>query len=225
MGLITLKSAKLTDYIMNTRQVALNDAHIPGMPDKNKICLNVFPQINLFKNMFVRTFTAKEIATMILNENNPKTMDYYFMKLLGVNLDNTSISYSGTLHGNLKSKNKRITESFGVLGRVRNYERGQIYFVMDIHEAQIFPKSRSFRITSRRLLPIPVTNPKAGQKKQITYGNGYVCTHIEPTEFLVPKHLVLYCRNAWERKGEVKPSRAKNKDDAPDTIAEAVSVI
>lgn len=225
MGLITLKSAKLTDYIMNTRQVDLNAAHIPGMPYKNKICLNVFPQINLFKNMFVRAFTAKEIATMILNENNPKTMDYYFMKLLGVNLDNTSISYGGALHGNLKSRNQRITESFGVLGRVRNYERGQIYFVLDIHEAQIFPKSRSFRIASRRLLPIPVINSKAGQKKQITYGSGYVSTHIEPTEILAPKHLVLYCRNAWERKGEVKPSRAKNKDDAPDAIAEAVSVI
>jgi hypothetical protein len=223
--IMTFKSTKLTDYIMNTRQVALNDAHIPAMPDKNKIHLTVFPQINLFKNMFVRTFTAKEIATMILNENNPKTMDYYFMKLLGVTLENACLSYGGALHGTLKAKNGRITESFGVLCRVRNYERGQIYFVMDIHEAQIFPKSRSFRITSRRLLPIPVNNPKAGQKKQITYGSGYVSNYIEPTEILVPKHLVLYCRNAWERKGEVKPSRVKNNNDAPDATAEAVSVI
>jgi hypothetical protein len=147
------------------------------------------------------------------------------MKLLGVQAHNVSVNYCGSLSGTIRSTNNRLTEAFGVLNRIRNYDRGQIYFVLDVHTHQIFPKSRSFRIVSRRLLPVQILNPKAGQKKQVTYGSGYVSTYIEPNEIMVPKHLVLYCRNAWERKGEVKPSRAKNKDDAPEAIAEAVSVI
>lgn len=196
-----------------------------------KIGLYVNNSIQLLRKlMFVRDLNAKEIATMILNENNPKTMDYYFMKLLGVNLDDARIEYDGSLIGHLRSSKARITESFGVLGRVRprSYEKGQIYFTLDIHEDQIFPKSRSFRICSKRLMPVILPNPRKGQVKQVTYGSGYTASYPEQDTIEVSKHITLYCRNAWERKGEVKPSRAKkNEEDttAPDAIAEAVSVI
>lgn len=196
-----------------------------------KIELHVHNNIHLLRKlMFVRELNAKEIATMILNQNNPKTMDYYFMNLLGARLDDGRISWNGSLNGHLISSKTRITESFGVLGRVRpkNYEKGQIYFTLDIHEDQIFPKSRSFRICSKRLMPVSLPNPRKGQVKQIVYASGYTASYPEPNTIEVSKHITLYCRNAWERKGEIKPSRAKkNEEDAvaPDAIAETVSVI
>jgi len=196
-----------------------------------KIELFVNSNIKLLRKlMFARDLNAKEVATMILNENNPKTMDYYFMRLLGVRLNHPRVSWNGSLNGELISSKTRITESFGVLGRVRpkHYEKGQIYFTLDIHEDQIFPKSRSFRICSKRLLPVTLPNPRKGQVKQVTYGSGYTASYPEQDTIEVSKHITLYCRNAWERKGEVKPSRAKkNEEDAtaPDAIAEAVSVI
>lgn len=198
---------------------------------KPRIELFVSRVVNTLRDlMFARQFTAKEIASMILNQDNPKTMDYYFMKILDVRLDNANINWNGYLTGNLECAKTRIAESFGVLGRVRpkNYEKGQIYFTLDIHEEQIFPKSRSFRICSKRLLPVTIPNPRKGQTKQVTYSSGYVASYLESPTLQIAKHITLYCRNAWERKGEVKPSRSKKNEEnttAPDAIAEAVSVI
>lgn len=183
--------------------------------------------------MFVRHFDVKEIATMLLNENNPKTMDYFFLKLLDVRLDNAHIAWSGALSGQLRSANTRITEAFSVLNRVnpKNYAKGQLYFTLDIHEEQIFPKSRSFRICSKRMLPVSVPNPRKGQVKNITYGSGYTASYPETPTIEVAKHITLYCRNSWERKGEVKPSRAKKQEEEVVTpsehvaTAEVVSVI
>jgi hypothetical protein len=234
---MTFKSAKLTDYILTKY----------NLPKKNilrssEVVINLqgVQGLNSLKNlMFERNFTAKEIATMILNEDNPKTMDYYFMKLLKVKVSDVNIAHTGALTGSVKSFAYRITESFGVLSRNLNRaslsEKGQIYFVMDIHDNQIFPTSRSFRICSRKLCPIPIVNPNAGQKKQVVYSSGYTTSYLEPPDLTIPKHLILYCRNAWERKGEVKPSRAKVNNvvatstakggEVIDATAEAVSVI
>ena len=231
---MTFNSAKLTDYILNKFGLAKD---LTFEVNKYKIHLHITPAFNTLRNlMFARSFTPKEIATMILNEDNPKTMDYYFMKLLKVKVENACVSSSGSLSGNVRSSAQRVTESFGVLGRALRHsnslERGQIYFVLDIHDNQIFPTSRSFRICSRKLLPISVSNPKAGHKKHVVYSGGYTATYTEPAELMVPKHLILYCRNAWERKGEVKPSRAKGKKAATtsevlnnDATEEAVRVI
>jgi len=175
-----------------------------------------------------RTFTRQELARMIMNEDNPKTMDYFFMKLLNVQVVDAKIGWDGRINGAIRNMKGRISEAFGVLGRIRSYVRGQIYFVMDIHEHQIFPKSRSFRICSRKIMPISIINPNDGKTKTITYGGGYTTNYLEPLELLESKQLVLYCRNAWERKGEVKPSRAKTEAaNTAETIAteEAVSVI
>lgn len=181
--------------------------------------------VQLKKSMFAKDFTAEDLARFITNENNPKTMDYFFMKLLKIKVEDFRVNYTGNVSGTVKSKKARITESFSVLQRASNFVRGQIYFVLDIHEHQIFPKSRSFKICSRRTLPVSIANPNAGQKKQITYGGGYVSTYLEPNELFLPKHLVLYCRNAWERKGEVKPSKAKAEVEVTAATEEAVSVI
>ena len=181
--------------------------------------------VQLKKSMFAKDFTAEDLARFITNENNPKTMDYFFMKLLKIKVEDFRVNYTGNVSGTVKSKKARITESFSVLQRASNFVRGQIYFVLDIHEHQIFPKSRSFKICSRRTLPVSIANPNAGQKKHITYGGGYVSTYLEPNELFLPKHLVLYCRNAWERKGEVKPSKAKAEVEVTAATEEAVSVI
>jgi hypothetical protein len=231
---MTFNSAKLTAYLLNKFGLS---KELVFEANEHKINLYITQGINTLKDaMFVRNFTAKEIATMILNGDDPKTMDYYFMKLLKVQVEDAAISPSGALRGAVKSCAFRTTEAFGVLmrntGRAHTLERGQIYFVMDIHENQIFPTSRSFRICSRKLCPISVINPNAGKKKIVTYGSGYTANYLEPPESMLPKHLILYCRNAWERKGEVKPSRAKGKGKGkgeevatPDAIAGAVSVI
>lgn len=161
--------------------------------------------------MFARHFTGKEMATMLLNESNPKTMDYFFVKLLGVKLDNARVNYNGSVSGSLRSYNNRITEAVGTLTRVRGVKRGQLYFILDAHDHQIFPKSRSLRICSRKYLPVSVVNPKAGETKKVMYGS-YSHMQTEGPEITIAKSLVLYCRNAWERKGEVLPSRATVKE-------------
>lgn len=198
---------------------------------QDKLHLFTNTNVNLLRKlMFVKNLNAQEIARMILNEDNPKTMDYYFMKLLDVRIQDAAIGWCGSLNGHLKSFNTRVTSSFSVLGRVRpkSYERGQIYFTLDIHEDQIFPKSRTFRICSKRSLPVTVINPRKGQLKQVTYGSGFVASYLETPTIEVPKTIILYCRNAWERKGEIQPSTAKKQKEEvveTDAIAEAVSVI
>lgn len=235
--MIIIRSNKIAELIFNKFKFDQSQiekyklARSESSNPKPRIELSVNIKINSLRAlMFARNFTAIEIATMILNQDNPKTMDYYFMNLLGVRLDNASINWNGHLNGHLSCLETRVAESFGVLGRVRpkNYEKGQIYFTLDIHEEQIFPKSRSFRICSKRMLPVNIPNPRKGQTKQVTYSSGYVASYLESPTLQIAKHITLYCRNAWERKGEVKPSRAKkNEEDttAPDAIAEAVSVI
>jgi hypothetical protein len=174
--------------------------------------------------MFTRTFTDEEIAKKILNKDNPKTMDYFFMRLLKVQMNDTNIDHNGVMRGAIRSTNPRITEAFGMLRRLNGLSRGQIHFVLDMHENQIFPKSRSFRICGRRLLPTLIVNPDAGKKKQITYGSGYVSTYTEPNEIMTSKHLLLYCRNSWTRKGDIKPSRVKNNETKEEVVATDVPV-
>jgi hypothetical protein len=235
--MIIIRSNKIAELILSrfkfdeTAIAKYNLFKSQSSNPKAKINLCVHPCTQLLRQlMFAKNLNAKEIATMILNENNPKTMDYYFMHLLGVHIDNAYISWAGDLHGHIRSSKKRITESFGVLGRVnpKNYEKGQIYFTLDIHDNQIFPKSRSFRICSKRLLPVTLPNPRKGQVRHINYSSGYTAAYPEKDIIEAPKHITLYCRNTWERKGEVKPSRAKNNEEyaaAPDAITKAVSVI
>jgi hypothetical protein len=218
------KSDTLASYILNKFELVKENV--------SKIYIN---SINLFiaqrieqikSSMFARNFTAREIATMILNEDNPKTMDYFFMKLLKVKINHAAVSYGGMLNISMVSENNRVASAFSMLGRQQNFERGQIYFTMDMHANQIFPKSRSFRICGRKLLPISVKNPQAGTVKTTMYASGYSNKITEPDEILQPKHIILYCRNAWERKGEVKPSRAKaNNEEVMDATATAISVI
>jgi hypothetical protein len=229
------KSAKLTNYIIDKFKLVRNEDQV-SQYGKDKIDLFLYTDLRkLINDMINRELSAKQIATMILNEDNPKTMDYFFMKLLKINIEHAAVGYDGSISGSLLSNRLRITQAFGILNRIRDFVRGQLYFVLDIHEGQIFPKSRLFRICSRKLLPINTKNPNAGKIKKITYGSGYVSEYIEPKEIMISKHLMLYCKNSWERKGEVKPSRAKNKKEvlestsedavAPDAIAETVSVI
>lgn len=210
-----IKDANLINFILAYYPLApykfYNGENMPFEPSEiTTLNLEHSKQLSdLKKSMFAKEFTAEDLARFITNESSPKTMDYFFMKLLKVKVEEFRVNWNGELTGNVKSKKARITDAFGVLRRARNFVKGQIYFVLDIHEHQIFPKSRSFRICSRKTMPAPVINPNAGLKKQVTYGGGYVSFYLEPNELLIPKHLVLYCRNAWERKGEVKPSRAK----------------
>lgn len=229
------KSAKLTQYLLDKFNLVRNeDTALPYGKDKIDLFLHVDLK-TLISDMIQRQLSARQLATMIINEDNPKTMDYFFMKLLKVNIEHAAVSYDGSISGTVKSNRSRITQAFGMLGRVRDFVRGQLYFVLDIHENQIFPKSRLFRISSRKLLPIAIKNPNAGNVKEVIYGSGYTSRYMEPPDILIPKHLMLYCKNTWERKGELKPSRAKNKKEAveatsedvvaPDAIAEAVSVI
>jgi hypothetical protein len=216
---MTFNSAKLTSYILNKFGLVKEQFF---KVNEHRVSLLIDRGIKEIKSsMFAKHLTAQEIATMILNEDNPKTMDYFFVNLLKVKMDHASVSYSGTLNASIKSVDNRISCAFNVLGRQRNFVRGQVYFTIDMHRNQIFPKSRSFRICGRRLLPISVKNPNAGKVKTVKYAHGYTSTIVEPSGILQPKHVILYCRNAWERKGEVKPSRAKgNKEEAvstPDT--------
>ena len=228
---MTINDADLINFVLAYYTVApyqfFDGENAPFDPDEIKT-LEFFINHQLSelkKFMFARDFTSEELARFITNENNPKTMDYFFMKLLKVKVEEFRVAYNGSVSGSVRSKKARITESFSVLKRASNFVRGQIYFVLDIHEHQIFPKSRSFKICSRKTMPAAIANPNAGQKKQITYGGGYVSTYLEPNETLLPKHLVLYCKNAWERKGEIKPSRVKAEVKVTDATEEAVSVI
>lgn len=213
-------SSELYGYILNKFGL-VNKQNFKE--NENKVILYILSELQeIKKSMFVKNFTSQEIATMILNEDNPKTMDYFFMKLLKVKLHQAGVGHDGTLNVSMRNGDARISSAFSILARQRNFERGQIYFAMDIHSHQIFPKSRSFRICSRKLLPISIKNPNAGKIKKVAYGNGYVAQYSEPEEILQKKHIMLYCRNAWERKGEIKPSRAKDKKEEVVSTSAAV---
>lgn len=219
-----VKSKKLTDHIFAQLDTPLDTSLVENDRGKNKVDLFIYAEIKmLIRYMRVKELTAQDLANMIMNQDNPKTMDYYFMNLLDVRCQHLQINVNGALTGSVVNHNSRVSCAFDSLRKCRDFVRGQIYFVLDIHENQIFPKSRSFKICGRRQHPVNISNPRAGQQKTVIYNSVYSAHYTEPNVILVPKHMVLYCRNAWERKGEVKPSRAKDKKE--DAIGMAVSVI
>lgn len=47
--------------------------------------------------MVARQFSAEDIIRMLTNRDNPKTMDYYFMRFLGVDMESAErgLDWSG----------------------------------------------------------------------------------------------------------------------------------
>jgi hypothetical protein len=169
------------------------------------------------KCMYNQSVSCTKFAKMLDNRNNPKTMDYMFLELLDVRLqyhrysvkDDDAvggIEYNGRLQIGVQSNNSILSEAFSQLNSVnkKNKTRGQVYFTMSIFKDQIFPKSRNFRIISRRSQSVTRSNPKAGETKQVKYGSGYVAHYVEPNFFSELKPIILYCRNAWDRKTKIK---------------------
>lgn len=163
--------------------------------------------------MRTKSFSAGEVARLILNVNNPKTMDYYFLKFMGVNTDAPAhLNWAGGFTVHMTSLNNRLSHCFQLSAnrkRVEKEQRGNIYFILDVTKDQILPKSRTLRIVRRKFEPVQVPNPNRGKTKKITYGNGYVQTYLEQSFIQQNKELLLYCRNSWDRKGEIKQSKPK----------------
>lgn len=155
-----------------------------------------------------------DMARMIGNTDNPKTMDYYTMRILDVSC-NGFINSAGNLNFSIRSQAARASAALELAESIEgNTKRGQLFFVLDVFADNLLPKSRLLRIIRNRSLPVMINNPLAGSTREIKYTSGYIAKHIEPDLIHEYKRLVLYCRNAWDRRSELK---IKKEPDATAT--------
>lgn len=148
--------------------------------------------------------TKNDMARMISNTDNPKTMDYYAMRLFNVSC-NGFINSSGDLNFAIRSQATRASAALELVNSIEdNSKRGQLFFVLDAFTEHLLPKSRLLRIMRKRALSVMINNPLAGSTREIKYTSGYIAKHVEPDLIHEHKSLVLYCRNAWDRKSELK---------------------
>lgn len=164
--------------------------------------------------MRVRYFSGEDLRELINNASNPKTMDYYFDKILGLKLQSEDVGqlhYNGTFTASVRSRDYKVAPSFTLTqGRNRAEDstgkRGNVYFVIELNRNVTLPKCRSLAIVRKMASGTKVINPAAGQQKQVVYSSGYVQTYIEPVTINIPVNLLLYRRNAWDRIHTLKTS-------------------
>jgi hypothetical protein len=159
--------------------------------------------------MISRQYSLTELCSLIQNKDNPKTMDYYFNRMLNVfsydeeaghNTPHIALTYGGVFDVVIHSRNPTLSNASCVLKRGSN-KNNNMLFVMRLFENHLFPKSKTFRVISRSTCPVNIINPLAGQVSETKYASGYVYRTVQEPTVLHPKPLVLYSKNNWQRKG------------------------
>lgn len=154
-----------------------------------------------------KELTNLDISNLLLNKDNPKSIYYYMYRLLDIENEHVKINWSGALYINIKSSATRVHEAVYMTQRHNaKSKQGSISFILDLFPHQILPKSRLIKIISRKSMPVQVPNPKAGQTKEVKYGyNNQFTTHYPEPDFIsADKHFIMYTRNMWDRKTELK---------------------
>jgi hypothetical protein len=168
-----------------------------------------------------RQYSLTELSSLIQNKDNPKTMDYYFIKILnifngendnGYCYDSLALNHGGVFAVSITSRHPVLSSALCLLKRGES-KNNNLLFVMRLFENHLFPKSKTFRVISRTTCPVDIINPKAGQIEEFKYPSGYIQRSVQHHFLQHPKPLMLYNKNNWQRKGTLNIEVSKNNDD------------
>lgn len=137
--------------------------------------------------MLQRSYDLQELTRMLQNQNNPKTMDYYFLKFMNVDSSVGYLTISGTFIFNITSQNTALSAAFKLLtsySQELKTNKNKFCFVLDVFKHHKLPRSRSFKL--RGLL---TRNVHVNKKTEI----GVIGKHEE-------KNMLLYFRTNYQKK-------------------------
>jgi len=183
--------------------------------------------------MTQRNLTLEDLARLITNRDNPKTMDFYFWRFMGLAdtdnfINNMQVLSNGEFEVLLKSNAKTLAAAFSLTDSVVNfnvYYRGlnntkntankpSLFFVMSMFPEKVFPKCRDIKIMSSRTYYELLVNPRAGETTTISTPSGYSYSRLEPDLREEKKYLVAYSRSKWLRRGKLNINEESEKTPA-----------
>jgi hypothetical protein len=164
--------------------------------------------------MRAKNFTPEEITRLLTNRNNPQTMDYYFAKFFKLSTEETTnhfpgmVSLNGQFVMRVTSSNMRNSAAFELVRGTSNsrslssMKNRQCtgFFVIELPRTDAVPMTRRLKQVSFRTINVNVVNPDAGQRKTINHSRGYTIMRTEPETKPESKKMILYGRNAWDKK-------------------------
>jgi hypothetical protein len=170
--------------------------------------------------MLNANFTIESLSNFLKDSITPDTMEYFYAKLTNLT-HRTQVNRHGVFDSKINCSLGRQEHAFYFGSyRINDINRAQVYFVLDLFENKILPKSRTLRIVSKKSSFTLVPNPKAGQFKVVSYG-AYTQKYPEPEFIQQQKYHYLYARNSWDRKNElVIKKESEEKDGAPENCQE-----
>ena len=153
-----------------------------------------------------------DLQRILNNRDNPKTMDYYYFKLL--NLKMYTVCHAGKII-ELREDNTELRTALNCGVHIDRHFRSQsketkiflqsrYAFTMRIFPTHIFPKSHLIKILNTRRADVNAPNPLAGKTTQRFYGPGNTLSYpvLEAPYVKFTKEMVNYVRSA---KGRIKP--------------------
>lgn len=169
-------------------------------------------------------YSLTDVTRMLTNRHNSKTMDYYFLRAAGIQLDaetdsfklgtGTSISTNGTFYLRISSPPTLLQESAHIsmdtgkrqveLGKLNKKNTYTPYvFTVHLFPHQTLPISRDVKIAHRKLHSVKITNPDAWKKSTVQCGmppHTYSYEVVAPPYKEEPKYVLTYARSPWKRK-------------------------
>jgi len=155
--------------------------------------------------MRVRSHTLDDVTRMLVNRNNPKTMDYYFFRIMQIAPSIIGVNYEGVYDLKLASRNAEVSAGMTLCQKRRGGKYKSI-FTIPMFPDHKFPKSRSLKILSTSSNYIALINPKRGTTEEITTAGGFKFYRAQPDYLQQPKNHVCYAHGKWERRGQLKTS-------------------
>lgn len=175
--------------------------------------------------MYAREINLGEYTRMLVNRNNPKTMDYFYFRIMRLSTDDAEVAYlnsggefttrlqnrpeylkDGAAYGDISDENSEIGNFNLKVQRSRRDGVGvDVYFLMHLFAHQLLPKSRDFKLLYKAKAKAAIVNPKAGQPFHVRAPNGTILYTILESAISKPeKYWCLYQRNNWERMNAIK---------------------
>jgi hypothetical protein len=156
--------------------------------------------------MYDRPYTLDDLTRLLVNRDNPKTMDYYIFRLLNLTYKDLGVDFDGQFKFNMFSSNPYISKSMTMC--FRHSDRLSLSYkslvVLPMFDKHKFPKCRSIKIVSSSVFYVDMINPNRGQTEEIqTYG-GFKFLRAQPDYLSFKKYYVCYAHGKWERRGELK---------------------
>lgn len=160
-----------------------------------------------------RSFNIDEVTRILVNRNDPKTMDYYLVRVMNLKTRYADMYSNGHMNFTIASDDIIMSEAIHQMMRYRHYINGrqsknkeQLFFVLEMFEDRVLPKCRTLRIIGRHRFSTQLPNPIAGQAVPPPPGprSAFFYQRYEPPYIAKSKQLCIYCRNNWDRKGELK---------------------